>query len=118
MRLLFDQNLSRQLVAILADAFPDSQHVVALGLDAATDAEVWDFARQHGWAIASKDSDFRQLAFLQGPPPKVIWIGTGNVTTGTIAELLRTHRDRIEAFDDSSDESLLAIPLMAVDDMS
>lgn len=83
MRLLFDQNLSRRLAAVLADEFPDSQHVVDLSLDTATDVEVWEFARQNGYTIASKDSDFRQLALLHGPPPKVVWIRTGNVTTAT-----------------------------------
>ena len=33
----------------------------------------------------SKDSDFRQLAFLHGPPPKVVWLRIGNVTTVEIA---------------------------------
>jgi hypothetical protein len=32
--------------------------------DTATDREVWDHAAEHGYVIASKDSDFRQLAFL------------------------------------------------------
>jgi predicted nuclease of predicted toxin-antitoxin system len=36
-RLLFDQNLSRRLVGMLRDAFPDSVHVVDVELDTATD---------------------------------------------------------------------------------
>jgi predicted nuclease of predicted toxin-antitoxin system len=28
----------------------------------------------HGYAIVSKDNDFRQRAFLSIPPPKVIWL--------------------------------------------
>jgi hypothetical protein len=32
-KLLSDQNLSRALVVRLRDAFPDSEHVAALGLD-------------------------------------------------------------------------------------
>ena len=68
MKLLFDQNLSRKLVDQLQHEFPDSIHVTAVGLDAATDRELWQFAREHGFAIVSKDSDFRQLAFLYGPP--------------------------------------------------
>jgi predicted nuclease of predicted toxin-antitoxin system len=57
-KLLFDQNLSRRLVPILAEQFPGSNHIVELGLDTATDREVWTFARDNGFAIASKDSDF------------------------------------------------------------
>lgn len=48
MRLLFDQNLSRHLVGHLRDVFPESEHVTALGLDAATDQEIWRYAREEG----------------------------------------------------------------------
>jgi predicted nuclease of predicted toxin-antitoxin system len=40
-RLLFDQNLSRHLVGMFAIEYPDSRHVTDLGLDMATDAEIW-----------------------------------------------------------------------------
>lgn len=68
MKLLFDQNLSRKLVEQLLGVFPESRHVTVDGLDTATDREIWDYAREHGYAIVSKDADFRQLAFLYGPP--------------------------------------------------
>ena len=51
--------------------FPDSQHVTAPSLDTATDREISDYAREHECVIVSKDSEFRQLAFLHGPPPKI-----------------------------------------------
>jgi predicted nuclease of predicted toxin-antitoxin system len=113
-RLLLDQNLSRRLVEALSADFPDSTHVVECSLDMSTDREVWDFAGKHGYVIVSKDSDFRQFAFLYGAPPKVIWVRTGNVTTTAIAELLQANRSRIEAFSTSPEESLLVLPLMAV----
>ena len=115
MRLLLDQNLSRRLVGTLNADFPDSTHVVECGLDASTDKDVWDFAGQRRYIIVSKDSDFRQYAFLHGAPPKVIWIRTGNVTTTAIAELLQVNRSRIEAFATTPEESLLVLPLMVVD---
>ena len=64
MRLLFDQNLSHRLVGELAPWFPGSGHVAALGIEMATDRETWVYAGEHGYLIVSKDSDFRQLAFL------------------------------------------------------
>ncbi|MCZ7628044.1 MAG: DUF5615 family PIN-like protein [Microthrixaceae bacterium] len=67
MRLLFDQNPSRTLVGGLRDVFPESQHVTALGLDTATDREIWDYAGEHGYVTASKDSDFRQLSASPRP---------------------------------------------------
>ncbi|MEO7995557.1 MAG: DUF5615 family PIN-like protein, partial [bacterium] len=48
MRLLLDENLSEALLRPLADLFPGSLHVRALGAAGASDADVWDLARTHG----------------------------------------------------------------------
>jgi predicted nuclease of predicted toxin-antitoxin system len=109
-RLLLDQNLSRHLVTRLAVQFPDSRHVTELGLEAATDREIWDYAGEHGFCIVSKDSDFRQLAFLLGPPPKAIWLAVGNATTGHVFDVLVRHQHVIEEFDRAEDEALLVLP--------
>ena len=42
MKLLFDENLSPQLVRLLDDLFPDSVHVRDVGLKAADDPVVWN----------------------------------------------------------------------------
>ena len=112
MRLLFDQNLSRHLVGHLRDAFPESEHVTALGLDAATDLQIWEHARAHGRVIVSKDSDFRQLAFLHGAPPKVVWLKVGNASTATILQVLLDHAEAIESFGTNEDEALLVLPAL------
>jgi predicted nuclease of predicted toxin-antitoxin system len=57
MKLLFDQNLSPKLVDRLADLFPESCHLQAVALDCANDDRVWEYARQNGFAIVSKDVD-------------------------------------------------------------
>jgi predicted nuclease of predicted toxin-antitoxin system len=114
-KLLLDQNLSRRLVELLGSDFAGSTHVVECGLETSTDREVWGYAQQHGYVIPSKDSDFRQFAFLYGSPPKVIWIRTGNVTTAAIAQMLLATAGRIEAFVASAEESLLVLPLTLVD---
>jgi predicted nuclease of predicted toxin-antitoxin system len=71
-KLLFDQNLSRHLVFMVAEEFPESSHVVLVGLDTATDRLVWEYAKANGYVIVSKDSDFGQFAFLYGPPDRVV----------------------------------------------
>jgi len=111
-KLLLDQNLSRHLVGQLRDVFPESEHVTALGLDAATDREIWEYARDHGHVIVSKDSDFRQLAFLHGPPPKALWLRVGNASTATALQLILDHVGVIEAFGASEDEALLVLPAL------
>ncbi len=72
MKLLFDENLSPRLVELLATEFPQSVHVETLGMCGTTDAELWEYAKTHEFAIVSKDNDFRQRAFVHGAPPKVI----------------------------------------------
>jgi predicted nuclease of predicted toxin-antitoxin system len=109
-KLLFDQNLSRKLVDQLQHEFPDSIHVTAVGLGTATDRELWQFAREHGFAIVSKDSDFRQLAFLYGPPPKVIWLRVGNASTAGALQVILDHLDDVLAFDETADAALLVVP--------
>jgi len=67
-------------------------------LSRASDAAIWDYARDRGLTIVSKDSDFHQASFLRGSPPKVIWIRRGNCTTADIETLLRSNRTEILAF--------------------
>jgi predicted nuclease of predicted toxin-antitoxin system len=108
-KLLFDQNLSRHLVPQLAVEFPGSCHVTEIEPDTATDSEIWSYAGEHGFVIVSKDSDFRQLAFLNGPPPKAVWLRMGNASTIEIRKALIGHGDAIHAFSESEDEALLII---------
>lgn len=74
MKLLFDQNLAPRLVDTLHSLFPGSYHVRELDLERAQDIEIWRYAEDNHFCIVSKDSDFQELSFLRGPPPKVIWI--------------------------------------------
>lgn len=71
--------------------FPESEHVTSLDLDTATDQEIWSHAGEHGHVVVSKDSDFRQLAFLHGPPPKATWLRVGNASTATILQVILDH---------------------------
>jgi predicted nuclease of predicted toxin-antitoxin system len=86
-RLLFDQNLSPRLVAILADLHGGSTHVRNEGLQRADDDAVWAYALRQGFVIVSKDADFHQRSFVLGHPPKAIWIQRGNCSTDEIAAL-------------------------------
>lgn len=109
MKLLFDENLSRQLVELLATQFPGSTHIELLGMRGCADSKVWDYAHANGYTIVSKDSDFRQRVFLYGSPPKVIWLSIGNAGTDAIVSLLHTNTGRINRFSKNSDEGLLIL---------
>ena len=109
MKLLFDGNLSPRLVELLAANFPDCTHIELIGIRGAADAAVWDYARQNGYTVVSKDNDFRQRAFLYGPPPKVVWLAVGNAGTDMIALLIRAGGERLRAFALDAGESLLIL---------
>lgn len=111
MKLLFDENVSHKLVGILAHEFPDSAHVRDVGLRAAADGQIWDHARAQGLMIVSKDTDFRERSYVEGFPPKTIWLDVGNAGTVAIAELLRRERGRIDRFDKQEEASLLILSI-------
>ncbi|HUP50806.1 MAG TPA: DUF5615 family PIN-like protein [Thermoanaerobaculia bacterium] len=81
MKLLLDQNISRKLVARLVDIYPGTAHVAQIGLERATDSDIWYYARTHDFVIVTKDSDIVELSVLRGRPPKVVWLRLGNATT-------------------------------------
>ena len=111
MKLLFDENVSPKLVDRLAPEYPGSLHVRQVGLRGAEDHQVWEYARGHGFAIVSKDTDFRERSFVEGFPPKIIWLDVGNAGTAAIAELLRSERERVERFEALEETSLLILSM-------
>ena len=109
MKLLFDQNLSPRLVKLLADIFPDSNHVFPLGLDESEDTEVWQYAKTNNYLLVTKDADFGDLSILRGFPPKVIWIRRGNCKTSDIENILRTHFAAIKQLENDKQSGLITI---------
>ena len=98
MKRLLDENLSPVLVRVLRDHHPNSAHVRDIGLKSAPDPVVWAFAAEHGYMIVTKDADFHHRSFVEGHPPKVIWLRVGNCSTTDIATLMETRQKDIESF--------------------
>jgi len=69
-----DENLSDRIISRVADFFPDSTHIKAVGLKEADEFVVWEWAKKHGFAIVSKDTDFHE------------WIGNTNTPTSRVGE--------------------------------
>ncbi len=109
MKLLFDHNLSPSLVRRLSDLLPDSSHVYWLGLDQVGDRVVRDYALQNDFIVVTKDSDFSELCWWLGFPPKIIWLRRGNCKTTTIEELLRLHFEEITALAEDSTMGIITI---------
>ncbi len=110
MSLLFDQNLSRRLPALLAAEFPGSEQVIGAGLATADDRAVWTYAAAHGLAVVSKDADFAQLAAVLGAPPKFIWLRIGNGPTRDVVALLRARAADVQAFLADPAAAVLQLP--------
>ena len=109
MKLLFDENLSPRLAEVLADVYPGSVHVQTCGLGSAQDQAVWQYAKDNGFTIVSKDSDFQERAVLRGSPPKIVWLRAANCTTAQIENLLRSGHPIITRFINEDEESCLVL---------
>ncbi|MBC8172250.1 MAG: DUF5615 family PIN-like protein [Anaerolineae bacterium] len=109
MRLLLDNNLSPRLVGRLVSLYPGSTHVATSGLDTASDVEVWNYARQEGFCLVTKDADFNDLFASKGFPPKVIWLRLGNCTTAEITVLLHKYHETIVEFAQDESAGLLEL---------
>ena len=108
-RLLLDENLSPRLASELSRQFPGSAHVRDVQLKGQSDQQIWSFAADNGYAIVTKDDDFRALSLLSGAPPKVIWLVVGNTSTAEILRILLAHATAIEAFITEPTTSLLTL---------
>lgn len=109
MKLLFDENFSPRLVGLFADLFPGSAHVQDVGLGAVADDAIWPWARDHRFAIVTKDGDFEHRANVYGAPPKIVRLRTGKVSTAEFASRMRDAVPCITTFLNDPVESLLVV---------
>ena len=101
MRLLLDQNLFHRLVKNLEEFFPGSSQVALLDMGAAPDQQIWQYAKDHDYAIVTLDADFHEFSLLWGGPPLVIWLKCGNQPKRVVQEILIGNRQAIaHAFSD------------------
>jgi predicted nuclease of predicted toxin-antitoxin system len=99
------------LVPFLQHDYPGSNQVVLLGMQSATDQEVWQKAKDDDYVIVTRDADFQELSLVWGQPPKVIRLKTLNQTRAITLKLLIESRDVIA-------ESLLDQDLAAIEIVS
>jgi predicted nuclease of predicted toxin-antitoxin system len=70
---------------------------------------IWQYAKDHGLTIVSKDSDFQDRSVLHGHPPKFIWVRAENCSTREIENLLRAAAAAIKQFIEEDEESYLVL---------
>lgn len=96
MKLLLDENLSRRIVPFLQATFPGSTQIALVGLESASDSEIWQYARDNGFVIVSRDSDFQERSLVSGHPPQIIWLKIRNCTKTVVLNILLEHHNEIE----------------------
>lgn len=104
MTLPVDNQLPLALARYLAANGWECSHVQDVGLEAADDRTIWQYAKERNLAIVSKDEDFQALANRQGSvPPQVVWVRLGNcrkaVLLESFARILPQLRDMLAAGD-------------------
>lgn len=95
MKLLLDENLSRRLVPLLQDRYPGSSQVALIGLERADDRTIWQYAKDNGFVIVTRDADFEELSTFLGQPPQVIWLRVPNQSRAEVLTLPVAHHDAI-----------------------
>ena len=111
MKLLLDANISWRLVPILKEHFGECIHtdnIPELGFSA-KDTKIWQYAKNNGYTIITRDNDFNDLIALKGFPPKIIWLRIGNCSRNFTADLLIRSQQTIEEFLKSEESGLLEI---------
>jgi len=108
MRLLFDQNISYRIINKLPKRFDDCKHVSQVGLQDCEDIDIWQFALKEDFIIVTYDSDYYDISLINGCPPKVIWLRTGNLRTNQIVKKLIENIQIIDDFVDSPEQKEIA----------
>lgn len=112
MKLLFDQNISYRIITKIIDKFPKSKHVSSFKLNDSEDIDIWEFARKENYVIVTFDSDYYDISLINGCPPKVIWLRTGNLSTNDLATLILANSEMIISFitnEENADKACLEI---------
>ena len=62
------------------------------------DTRLWDYAKEHGYTIITKDKDFHQRSALLGAPPKIIHLTLRNCSVAETAAALLKHKGHVLDF--------------------
>ena len=104
MSLLVDNQLPLALARYLVANGWECIHVQDVGLEAADDRTIWQYAKERNLTIICKDEDFQALANRQRSiPPQVVWVRLGNCRKAALLEafskILPALRDMLAAGD-------------------
>ncbi len=86
MKFLIDAQLPPVLAHFICSCGHDADHIDDIGMQGASDRDIWDLAERSKAVIISKDEDFVTLRTLHPDGPALVWIRTGNVRKKQLLE--------------------------------
>ena len=90
---LFDENLPAKIQ--FTPSFPVI-NVSILG-KSPSDTQIWEYAKQNGLAIVTKDVDFSDRLMVDSSPPRVVHLRFGNMRKRVFHAFLASVWPKIEA---------------------
>ena len=96
MKFLIDNQLPVALARYLTSLGHDCEHVEAVHMESASDAEIWQYASRRDCVLVSKDEDFLYLASSAEGPARFLWVRLGNCRTSALIEAFDRLWPRIE----------------------
>jgi predicted nuclease of predicted toxin-antitoxin system len=88
-RFIVDAQLPPALARHLQLLGHEAEHVIDLGLERASDRDIWEVAAAQSAIIVTKDEDFPPMRAIQEEGPTILWIRIGNTTRPTLWKLGR-----------------------------
>lgn len=99
MKFLIDQNISFRIIPLISTQFKNCHHIKEFDLINKNDSEIFEYAKKNNFdAIITSDEDFYNIVQISKPPPKIIWLRTGNVSTKYLSDVLLKNFVEIELF--------------------
>lgn len=97
MKFLVDNQLPIALSKFFALRGYQCQHVLDIGLEKASDTDIWRYADEHEFVVISKDEDFLYLAGRAETKSRFLWIRFGNCRTPALLSRLLKMWPGVEA---------------------
>ncbi len=104
MKFVVDAQLPRRLARELAASGHDAVHTSDFpAANRTPDKEIVALAIRENRIVVTKDNDFVTSFLLQGAPPKLLLISTGNISNDQLSKLLASNLSTLESAFGQSD---------------
>jgi predicted nuclease of predicted toxin-antitoxin system len=94
-RFVIDAQLPPGLAVRLRERGHTAEHVNRIGLGAAGDRAIWEYAHRHHAVLITKDEDFVALANRDQSGPQLVWLRIGNISNDALWAAMSAAWDEI-----------------------